>query len=151
MTRQQLTQEINDAINSIREHADVNKIMLSADYFLLLGKPKQIHGLKAEFWHELPKSNFLICKETNKPVKFYIMENINLTKNQILTWQQAYKWSKLEEPKYIILSNKRKEVKEFVNPFIIAGLIEKDHYKYAGVFRLTEKGVLKFEELLNIF
>jgi len=66
---------------------------------------------------------------------------MNLNKNQILTWQQAYQWSKLEEPKYIMLSNTRKEIKEFVKPFIIAGLIEKEHYKYTGAFRLTKKGI----------
>lgn len=75
----------------------------------------------------------------------------SLNKNQILTWQQAYKWSKLPDPKYVMFGNvpNTKEGKEFFKPFLDAGLIDKNHLKYAGAFRLTEKGKTKFEELLS--
>jgi len=80
-------------------------------------------------------------------------EQINLNTNQILTWQQAYDWQKLETPKYVMFGNfpNTKEGKEFFKPFIQAGYILKDHLKFAGAFRLTEKGVMKFEELKTHF
>ena len=75
---------------------------------------------------------------------------MELNKNQILTWQQAYEWSKLETPKYITGFNlKNKDVKEFMQPFLKAGYIHKETLKYTGVFRLTIKGKEKFEELKN--
>lgn len=76
-----------------------------------------------------------------------------LSKNQILTWQQAYNWAKLDEPKYIMFGNQpnTKQGKEFFKPFLEAKLIESEHLKYAGAFKLTEKGKYKFEEILLSF
>jgi len=71
---------------------------------------------------------------------------MELNANQILTWQQAYEWQKLETPKYITGFN-LKTHKEFMKPFLKAGYIHKDTLKYTGVFRLTKKGIEKFEEL----
>lgn len=77
------------------------------------------------------------------------MENINLNANQILTWQQAYEWSNLTEPKFICFGNMptTKHGKEFFKPFLQGGYIHKDTLKFTGVFRLTDKGKSKFEEL----
>ena len=77
------------------------------------------------------------------------MKQYNLNDKQILTWQQAYEWAKLPEPKYICFGKlpTTKEGKEFFAPFIQAEYISKDTLKYTGVFRLTDKGKLKFEEL----
>jgi hypothetical protein len=78
------------------------------------------------------------------------MKKYQLTENQILTWQQAYEWAKLEEPKYICFGQiPQREGKEFFAPFLQAGYIHKDTLKYTGVFRLTTKGIEKFEELKN--
>ena len=70
------------------------------------------------------------------------MRKYNLSANQILTWQQAYELSNLPEPKYIMLGNvpKTKEGKAFLEPFLQAGYIDKNHLKFTGAFRLTEKG-----------
>ncbi len=73
---------------------------------------------------------------------------MELNKNQIITWQQAYEWAKLEEPKYITGFNHKRD-KEFLKPFVSAKYIEYNHLKFCGVFRLTNKGKLKFEELKN--
>jgi hypothetical protein len=77
------------------------------------------------------------------------MKNFELTKNQILTWQQAYEWSKLEVPKYICFGMLPSKEKKFFAPFLKAGYVHKDTLKYTGVFRLTTKGIYKFEELKN--
>lgn len=73
----------------------------------------------------------------------------SLNKNQIITWQQAYEWSKLPEPKYICFGNvpTTKEGKKFFKPFLVAGYIHKETLNFTGVFKLTEKGKQKFEEL----
>lgn len=73
----------------------------------------------------------------------------NLTDKQILTWQQAYEWNKLSEPKYICFGRlpQQREGKTFFAPFLQAGYIHKDTLNFTGVFRLTEKGISKFEEL----
>jgi len=78
-----------------------------------------------------------------------IATQYNLNANQLLTWQQAYDWSKLPEPKYICYGKfpTTKEGKEFFAPFIQAEYIHKPTLKFTGVFRLTEKGISKFEEL----
>lgn len=70
----------------------------------------------------------------------------SLNKNQLLTWQQAYEWLKLDKPKYIMGWDLKKH-KDFLEPFLKAKLINKDHLKFAGAFVLTPKGVKKFEEL----
>ena len=77
------------------------------------------------------------------------MKQYNLNDKQILTWQQAYEWSKLPEPKYICFgrSANSKDGREFFEPFIKAGYIHAATFKFTGVFRLTEKGIAKFEEL----
>lgn len=77
------------------------------------------------------------------------METINLSKNQILTWQQAYDWANLETPKYICFGRfpTTKDGKEFFKPFLQAEYIHKPTLQFTGVFRLTEKGKAKFEEL----
>jgi hypothetical protein len=77
------------------------------------------------------------------------MKKYQLTKDQILTFQQAYEWSKLETPKYICFGRLPQKDKEFFAPFLQAGYIHKDTLKYTGVFRLTPKGISKFEELKN--
>lgn len=75
--------------------------------------------------------------------------NKSLNKNQILTWQQAYEWNKLPEPKYICFGKLplTKDGKDFFSPFIKAGYIHNETLKYTGVFKLTAKGIAKFEEL----
>lgn len=75
--------------------------------------------------------------------------SFNLNTNQILTWQKAYEWAKLEEPQYICFGRlpNTSEGKEFFEPFLSAGYIHKDTLKYTGVFKLTDKGLKKFEEL----
>ncbi len=75
----------------------------------------------------------------------------SLNMNQILTWQQAYRWSKLAEPKYICFGKlpTTKSGKEFFKPFLEAQYIHEPTLKFTGVFRLTDKGVQKFEELKN--
>ena len=77
------------------------------------------------------------------------MKQYNLNDKQILTWQQAYDWEQLPEPKYICFGRfpLTKDGKDFFAPFIQAGYIHKPTLKFAGVFRLTDKGKAKFEEL----
>ena len=77
------------------------------------------------------------------------MKEYNLTDNQILTWQQAYEWDNLPQPKYICFGRlpTTKEGKIFFAPFIQAGYIHVPTLKFTGVFRLTDKGKAKFEEL----
>lgn len=77
------------------------------------------------------------------------METYSLNDKQILTWQQAYEWANLPEPKYICFGKvpTTKEGKAFFKPFISAGYIHNDTLKFTGVFKLTEKGKAKFEEL----
>ena len=77
------------------------------------------------------------------------MEQYKLTKNQLITWQQAYEWANLPEPKYICFGRLplTKEGKEFFAPFIQAEYIHQPTLKFTGVFKLTEKGKQKFEEL----
>ena len=77
------------------------------------------------------------------------MKQHQLNDKQILTWQQAYDWQKLPEPKYICFgrSANTKDGKAFFAPFIQAGYIHADTFKFTGAFRLTEKGISKFEEL----
>lgn len=77
------------------------------------------------------------------------MGNTYLNDKQILAWQQAYEWEKLSQPKYICFGTfpLTKEGKTFFKPFISAGYIHKDTLKFTGVFRLTDKGITKFEEL----
>lgn len=79
------------------------------------------------------------------------MEQFNLTKNQLLTWQQAVTWANLPEPKYIMFGSfpATTQGKEFFKPFIKAGYIDPNHLKYTGAFRLTTKGIEKFKELIN--
>ncbi len=74
-----------------------------------------------------------------------------MNKMHILTWQQAFEWSQLERPKYIMFGNKpnTKEGKVFFAPFINAGLIDKNHLKYSGAFRLTKKGKEKYLEFIS--
>lgn len=73
----------------------------------------------------------------------------SLTKNQLLTWQQAFEWLNLTTPKYICFGRfpNTKDGKAFFNPFLKAGYIHSDTLKYTGVFKLTEKGVEKFKQL----
>jgi hypothetical protein len=75
----------------------------------------------------------------------------HLTQNQTTTWKQAYEWSKLDEPKYICFGNlpNTKDGKEFFKPFLNAGYIHKDTLKFTGVFRLTQTGKNKIEQLLK--
>ena len=77
------------------------------------------------------------------------MKQHNLNDKQILTWQQAYEWANLPEPKYICFGSlpKTKEGKAFFAPFIQAEYIHLPTLKFTGVFRLTDKGKAKFEEL----
>ena len=84
-----------------------------------------------------------------KPIK---MKQHNLNDKQILTWQQACDWNKLPEPKYICFGKfpTTKEGKAFFAPFIQAEYIHAPTLKFTGVFRLTEKGKIKFEELKSI-
>lgn len=70
----------------------------------------------------------------------------NLSKNQLIAWQTAYKMQNEETPRFLFLNNGKNQ-KEFVKPFLDAKYIEPDHFKYAGIFRLTNKGKQKFEEL----
>lgn len=74
----------------------------------------------------------------------------SLNEKQILTWQEAYRKSNLPEPKYICFGNlpNTKDGKAFFAPFLKAGYICKNTIKFTGVFRLTDKGKSKFEELL---
>lgn len=74
----------------------------------------------------------------------------SLNFNQLVTWQQAYHFSKEEKGKGIVFGKlpETKSGRAFFAPFIKAGYINKNTLKYAGVFVLTEKGITKFEELL---
>jgi hypothetical protein len=76
-------------------------------------------------------------------------DTTSLNDKQILTWQQAYEWAKLPEAKYICFGSfpKTREGKKMFAPFIKAGYIHEPTLKFTGVFRLTEKGLSKFEEL----
>jgi hypothetical protein len=75
------------------------------------------------------------------------MKEYSLNSNQLITWQQAYEWAKLPQPQYICFGIVPKKEKQFFEPFLQAGYIHKDTLKYTGVFKLTEKGMKKFEEL----
>ena len=79
------------------------------------------------------------------------MKQYNLNENQLLTWQQAYEWSNLPAPRYICFGSlpKTKEGKQFFAPFLQAKYIHADTLRFTGVFRLTDKGRMKFEELKN--
>lgn len=81
-----------------------------------------------------------------KPLK---MKQYNLNGKQIITWQQAYEWANLPVPKFICFGRfpLTKEGKEFFAPFLQAEYIHKPTLKFTGVFKLTEKGKAKFEEL----
>jgi hypothetical protein len=83
------------------------------------------------------------------PTTNLIAAQYNLNANQLLTWQQAYDWEQLPQPKYICYGRfpSTKEGKQFFAPFLQAGYIAKNELKFAGVFRLTDKGKAKFEEL----
>lgn len=72
-----------------------------------------------------------------------------LTDKHLITWQQAYEWEKMPTKKFICFGKfpKTKEGKEFFAPFLQAGYICKNTLRFSGVFRLTEKGKQKFEQL----
>jgi len=86
---------------------------------------------------------------THYKLKPFKMKQHNLNDKQILTWQQAYEWANLPEPKYICFGRlpTTKEGKAFFAPFIQAEYIHVPTLKFTGVFRLTEKGKAKFNEL----
>jgi hypothetical protein len=74
----------------------------------------------------------------------------SLNEKQILTWQQAYQFSKEDRQKGICFGRlpETKDGKQFFKPFLQAGYINANILKYAGVFVLTDKGISKYEELL---
>lgn len=79
------------------------------------------------------------------------MKQNTLSDKQVLTWQQAYEWGNLPEPKYICFGRaaNTKDGKDFFAPFLRAGYIHANTFKFTGVFRLTDKGKAKFEELIS--
>ena len=66
-----------------------------------------------------------------------------------MTWQQAYEWLKLSPQKFICFGKfpMSKEGRKFFAPFLQAGYICKNTLRFTGVFKLTDKGIRKFEEL----
>jgi hypothetical protein len=72
---------------------------------------------------------------------------LELNENQCVTFKQAYEWSKLPKPKYIMFgrTSETKNGKEFFKPFIANKLILAAVLKTAGAFVLTVKGKAEYE------
>jgi hypothetical protein len=72
---------------------------------------------------------------------------LELNENQCVTFKQAYEWSKLLKPKYIMFGRtpETKDGKEFFKPFIANKLILVAHLKFTGAFVLTVKGKAEYE------
>lgn len=77
------------------------------------------------------------------------IKKYELNKNQIIMWQKAYDFNKIGKVLCLGYMPKTKEGKEFLKPFVQAEYVCKDSLKYCGVFKLTQKGIQKFEEILN--
>lgn len=71
------------------------------------------------------------------------MNSLQLSANQLTTLKQAQDWMKLETPKFIMFGSfpNTKAGREFFKPFLDNGIIDKNHLKFAGAFRLTTKGI----------
>lgn len=73
---------------------------------------------------------------------------MELSKNHLITLQTAILFEK--EEKFICGFNIRnKQTKEFLQPFITAKWIDLNHLKFAGAFKLTDKGREKALLIIN--